>query len=103
MRALFLSLVLGIASLGWIAVTPTQAEARHWRGYYGGYPAYYGWRGGYRGWYGGSHYRYWRGGSYYYPAYRYSWYPRYYYGSSYPAYSTYYFSSPADYDYYYPG
>jgi len=97
MRALFLTIVLGIASLGWIALTPSHAEARYGRGgWYRGYPAYYG------GWRGGSHWRGWYGGSpYYYPAYRYRWYPRYY-GYSYPLYGSYYYS-PGFVPYYSPG
>ncbi len=104
MRALFLAAVLGIASLGLIAVAPQKAEAaRHWRGgWYGGYPAYgaYYWRGGSH-WRGASHYWYPGWGAYYYPSY-YSYgyygampyyYPSYTYGYyGYWPYSTYYYS-----------
>ena len=49
MRALFLSFVLGIATLGLTAMSPSHADARPYRGgWYRGYPAYR----GYRGWYG---------------------------------------------------
>ena len=78
MRSLFLSLVLGLATLG-VAGTPATAEARHDRGYYRhhhGTTRY--WRGGSR-WRGGSHYR-WRASYYGYPYYR--GYYRPYYGPS---------------------
>jgi hypothetical protein len=84
MRSLFLSLVLGAASLGLVAVTPSQADAQmfwRWRArpYYGYYYAPYG---------------YWN--SYYWgPGYTTSYY------SYYPGYSTYYYATPAY--YYTPG
>jgi hypothetical protein len=64
MRALLLSLVLGLGALGLVAATPSSASAdphhgnRGWHGYRGGRPS----------WHGGSYYR-WRGGNYYYPRY----------------------------------
>ncbi len=63
MRALFLGLVLGVAPLGFMAFTPSMAEAHGAGGWHRGYAGY----GGYRGWHGGSHYHQWYGGSHYYP------------------------------------
>jgi hypothetical protein len=96
MRALILSLAIGLASLGLTALTPSPAQADHWHGgWYGGYyPARY-WHGGshYRGWHGWSHYR---GGSY--PAYRWpGW--SHYRGGYWPGYASYYWSP----GYYNPG
>ncbi len=42
MRSLLLSIVLGAAALGVVALTPSQAEATWRRAYYGGYHGYYG-------------------------------------------------------------
>jgi hypothetical protein len=79
MRSLFLSIVLGLVSLGLVGLTPQRAEAQwpRYSGYY--YPST----------------------SYYYSAPYYSgyYYPRTY---SYPGYSGYYY--PQNYSsYYYPG
>jgi hypothetical protein len=57
MRALVLTVVLGLMSLGSLALTPSHVEAREWRGY-GDHRGTYGvrWRGGTHwrgGWYGG--------------------------------------------------
>ncbi len=84
MRCLILSLVLGVASLGLLAVSSSQAEAqfaRRWR------PAY---------------------NSYYYPGYTYSspyGYPSsYYWGPTYsPGYYSYYSPGYATYSYGWPG
>ena len=103
MRALFLAVVLGIATLGVMAVNPSRAQAQGGPGYYSNtYPVRY-WRGGSR-WRGGSHYYYPRyyGGYYrgYYPGYYGGYYPGYYRPYYYPGYSNYY--SPG-YPSYYPG
>jgi hypothetical protein len=111
MRGFLLSVILGIAALGTVAVTPASVRAadlsedgfndattvpvRWWGGRWGGYR---GWGyGGYRGWGGYRGYGY--GGYYrpYYGGYGYGgYYPGYsslYYGFGYP-YSAYYYSSP---------
>src|SRR5579859_3286715 len=76
MRSFLCSLVLGLATLGTVAVTPGDASARPWRGGGYGYSSYY-----YPGY-----------SSYYYtPGYS-----SYYYT---PSYSSYYYDSD---DYYYP-
>lgn len=107
MRAYILALILGIATLGWVGFTPSQAEAREWHGHdtdaarWGGWRG--GWHGGYRGWGGWHGYRGW-GSHYYYPSYGYGYYgwPAYGYSSYgsyyYPGYSSYYYSP-----YYSPG
>src|SRR5579885_1388304 len=104
MRSLFLSLVLGAAALGLVGVTPSQAEARwfrggRWSGYY--YPSYsYG--GYYPGYYGSYYYPSY--GSYYYtPGYATYYMPGY--GSYYytPGYSYGYYPATSYYYYYYPG
>jgi hypothetical protein len=85
MRALVLSLLLGIATLGVTVATPAEAQARPWRwhgrGWYSGYyaPSY---------WYGGTH---WRGASHWvYPGY--AWYPGYSYSYWYaPGYTSWYY------------
>ena len=97
MRVLFLSLVVGISSLGLTTATPSRAMAdgpafygrntvavRNWRGG--------SWRGG--GWRGGSRWR----GSYYYPRY----YGGYYYPRYYSNYNPGYYYAPPAY-YYSPG
>jgi hypothetical protein len=89
MRALILALVMGLMSLGSLALTPTNADAREWRTS-ADTVAVARWR-------GGSFYR-WRGGSrYYYPGFR-NW-GGGYYAPSY-GYSSYVYPS---YDYYDPG
>jgi hypothetical protein len=94
MKALLLSLTLGVASLGLLAVAPSQAEAqRFWRRpmpYYGSY--YY--SPGYSYWYTNPSYSYSWGPSYYTPGYM------GYYGY-YPGPATYY--SPGYRSYYAPG
>jgi hypothetical protein len=89
MRALLLSLALGLGSLGLTFGAPTQAQAQvpvnngtvqtvAWHGWHGGW---------HRGWYGGYYRPYWGG---YYR----SWYgPRYYGGWYYPGYSSYYYGA----------
>ena len=98
MRAFVLALVMGVMSLGSLALTPTNADAREWRTsadtiavarWRGG--SYYRWRGGTRYYY--PSYRYW-GDSYYVPSYGYSPYVypsydftpgyNYYYSPAYP-------------------
>src|SRR5262249_2734781 len=74
MRSLFLSFVLGVASLGMLGLIPSEAQAQ-WRWRYG--PAYQ---------------------SYYYPGYYYPGYTSYYY----PGYSSFYYN-PGYTTYYYPG
>jgi hypothetical protein len=108
MRALVLSLVLGVATLGFMALTPSQAPAQEWHGNHDTYAVRWGgWRGGWGGWRGGwgglRGGTYWRGGwggwGGYYPSYGYGYYP--YYGSYYyPGYSSYY-SYPGYSSYYY--
>ncbi len=92
MRAFILTLVVGLMSLGSMAVTPTRTDAHELRASSDTVSVRW------RGW---SHYQNWRGGSrYYYPNY-YNWggtgyYPRTYYNPSYyynPGYNYYY--SPA--------
>jgi hypothetical protein len=105
MRAVVLSLVLGLATLGTLVATPSQATARDWHGR--NWQSYYA---GPRYWYGGTHWRggsHWRGASryvypgygYYYPGFTsvYSYSPGYYYPSYYPTYRyrSYYYYSPA--------
>ncbi len=100
MRSLILTAALAAASLGVVAVTPDQADARPpWRGaYYGSYynGPYYNWGGGY-----------WNGATYYDGTS--AWQPRYY-GA--PAtyepyyYGSYYYAPPSNYyygSYYGPG
>jgi len=91
MRSLFLSLVLGVATLGVIG-TPSTAEA-HPRGGYHGYN-----HGANAHWRGGSHY--WRGGSHYvYPGVS-IYYTPYYGGYDYSSPGYYpYASSPGYYPY----
>jgi hypothetical protein len=107
MRSLFLSLVLGVTSLGVIGITPSSADAAWWRRGYAYYPAYT--YPGYSSYYASpyaysSPYTY--GYSYapygYSYNYNYSYYPgysRYYYAPTYstPYYPTYYYSSPGYY------
>ena len=97
MRALLLSLVLGLGSLGLTLGAPTPARAQ--------VPVDNGtvqavaWRGGWhRGWSGGYYRPYWGG---YYRG----WYgPRYYGGWYYPGYSSYYYGAYPYASYYYgPG
>ena len=77
MRALVLSVLLGVLTLGLLAATPSTAEARPKRSrtyvYYGTRPGYY---------YSYSYYP--RTRTYYSsPSYRYGYYPRYYGGTTY--------------------
>jgi len=92
MRALFLSLVLGVATLGLIGANPSSARAEGIPGIYGStIPVSH-----YRG---GSHYRYYRGGSHYYRGGSHYYYPgasHYYYGNA-------YYAPPANYFYYQRG
>jgi hypothetical protein len=96
MRSLFLSVVLGLASLGLTAVTPTQSHAAWWNGWeYTGYsyPAYV---------YSYPGYGYYSPGyaSYYHPGYASYYYPGYAGYYSYPTYS-YYYPGYANYSYRY--
>ncbi len=87
MRSIVLSLILGAASLGLLAVSPSQAEARLFRRWYPAYSYYY----------PGYTYSY----SYGYPSYSYYWGPGYAnYYSYYPGYSTYYYGWPGYRSYY---
>src|SRR2546422_5142254 len=95
MRSLILSLVLGAASLGLLAVSPAQAEAQSWRRarpYYG--RSYYNPGYSYPYSYGYPSYSY--GGPSYYSGY-YGYTPSYY---SWPGYRSYYYYSPGYYGYY---
>jgi hypothetical protein len=90
MRSLILSLVLGIGSVGVLALVPSQAEARSWRGgyyYYPGYASY------------SPRASYYYSGPWGYPAYSYGRYAGYrppFYNSYYHwGYPTYYYSRPA--------
>lgn len=119
MRALCLSLVLGLASLGWMTIAPAQARADsdhglnkadnvqvQWRDR--------GWRdrgwvdrrydGGVRrpGWWGNTNYYYPGYASYYYPYSAYTYYPgysSYYYTPGYSYYTApaYYYTTPGYY------
>ena len=104
MRAFILALVVGITSLGSLAVAPPTVKAREWQA--GGDTVAVSWRGGshWRGGWGGG--AYWRGGSrfnypyygsYYAPSYYYSPYDNYYS----PGYNNYF--SPGYNNYYSPG
>ena len=90
MRALLLSLALGLGTLVFSTGTPAQTQAPKddgavqtvaYRGWRGGWGRWGGWRGYYRGYYRpywGGYYRSW-----YYPGYSsyyYGGYPYYYYG-----------------------
>ena len=88
MKSLFLSLVLGVASLGLLGLAPSQAQA-WWqtRSYYPAYSYYY------------PSYSYYPSYGYAAPAYSYYYGPRATY--SYPAYSYSYYPGYATY-YYYP-
>jgi hypothetical protein len=93
MRSLLLSLVLGAASLGMLAVSPSRADAQLFRR----------WAVPYYNTYSYPAYTY----SYPYPTYRYYWGPTYYYSpgyptsySYYPGYATYYYATPGYYGYY---
>jgi hypothetical protein len=117
MRAVLLAAVVGIMSLGALALAlaPSQVNAREWQS--NDDTVAVRWHGGgrYGGWHGGTHYyapHYWRGvsdyyyppygyGNYYAPTYGYSNYysPSYRY-SSYGYYPSYGYSS---YGYYRPG
>ena len=106
MRAFLLALVIGVTSLGGLALTPSHADAHEWQS--GDDTIAVRWHGGHyhHGWYGGSHYYTpYYGGGYYYPSYYYNPGYNYYYSPGYsnyysPGYSNYYV--PA-YRYYRPG
>jgi hypothetical protein len=100
MRSLILSLVLAVASLGVVGVTPTESQAQRWfgwrRGYYGG-PVYYPGAYAYYPYYNSYLY------PYAYPSYSYSYTMPYYSYYTVPGYSSYYYN-PGSYSYYYyPG
>src|ERR1700757_4187841 len=98
MRGILFPLLLGVAALGLVGLTPADAQAHGRRGcYYSGYsycsPSYYPAYGGYYGGFGGycypsySYSGYYPVGGYCYPSYYYSgYYPfgGYYYPSYYP-------------------
>ena len=103
MRALLLSLVFGLGSLGLALGAPTQARAQApvddgtvqtvaWHGWHGGW--HRGWYGG--GWHRGYYRPYW--GGYYRPywgGYYRTWgYPAYNYYRAYPYYGSYYGAYP---------
>ncbi len=92
MKKLFLTLVLGLASLGGLALTPSHADAAWWhRGWRSYYPGAY---------YGGSYYSPYYGAyaapSYVVPSYSYTYpYGTYYSPGVTTYYSTPYYSTPS--------
>ena len=108
MRATFLAVVLGLASLTWVGITPSQVQAQPDAGLHRADTTRVAWhrgthwRGGWYGWHRGSFYRPWVGywGGYYTPYYNSFYYPTYS-NFYYPAYSSFYY--PTYRSYYYPG